>query len=193
LVVGLGNPGSEYEHTRHNVGFLVVDALCKKLKIRLRPGSGDYFIGFGRYHVYEVGLVKPTTYMNNSGIAVSDVVQRYGTVHENLLVVSDDANLPLGEIRLRESGSDGGHNGLASVIYHLLSNEFPRLRCGVGAPAPLVDASKEEKKQQMIQFVLSPFEKEEIDKVSTMVERAAEAALCFISNGVVTAMNRFNS
>jgi len=131
--------------------------------------------------------------MNNSGIAVGDVVQRYGIALSNLLVVCDDVNLPLGKIRLRERGSDGGHRGVASIIYHLLSNEFPRLRCGIGTPPPLPAASKEEKKQQMLEFVLSTFRSDELDIVQTMIEQASEAALCFISDGITAAMNRFNS
>lgn len=193
MVIGLGNPGIEYEHTRHNVGFLVIDTLSRKLQIRLRSGRGEYFIGVGKYGQAEIGLAKPTTYMNQSGIAVREIVLRYGIAFSNLLVVYDDVNLPLGKIRLRAKGSDGGHRGIASIIYHLLSNEFPRLRCGVDTPHPLLEETREEKAQRMYEFVLSPFRSDESDIAQKMIEQGSEAVLCYVSDGIDVAMSRFGS
>ncbi len=193
MVIGLGNPGTEYEHTRHNVGFLVIDTLSRKLQIRLRAGRGEYFIGLGKYDRAEIGLAKPTTYMNQSGIAVRDIVLRYGITLSNLLVVSDDVNLPLGEIRLRAKGSDGGHRGIASIIYHLLSNEFPRLRCGIDTPHPLLEETRDEKTQRMFEFVLSPFRSDESDTAQKMIEQGSDAVLCYVGDGIDAAMRRFNS
>ncbi len=182
-IFGLGNPGSEYEMTRHNVGFMVVDAIAKNLGIDFKPGKGEYVIGFGKYKDKKISLVKPFTYMNNSGIAVKDVVERFKIDFKDTFVICDDLNLPLGMIRIRQKGSDGGHNGLYSIIYHLKTIEFPRLRCGIGNP---------EKMKNMVDFVLSKFEADEIEKLNNMIDRAVEATLCFISDGILRAMNKFN-
>jgi len=182
-IFGLGNPGSEYEMTRHNVGFMVVDAIAKNLKIDFKHGKGEYVIGSGKYKGREILLVKPLTYMNNSGVAVKDVVEQFKIDVKDIWVICDDLNLPLGMIRIRQKGSDGGHNGLYSIIYHLKTIEFPRLRCGIGNP---------EKMQNMVDFVLSKFDDDEIEKVNDMIDRAVEATFCFISDVILTAMNRFN-
>ncbi len=182
-IFGLGNPGREYEMTRHNVGFMVVDALAEKIGFSFKPGRGDYLIGSGRHAGKEILLVKPLTYMNNSGVAVKDVVERYKIELRDILVICDDLNLPLGVIRIRQKGSDGGHNGLYSIIYHLKSIEFPRLRCGIG---------NLEKMKNMVDFVLSKFDGDEIEILNEMIAKAVDATLCFISDGILVAMNRFN-
>jgi len=182
-IFGLGNPGREYEMTRHNVGFMVLDAIARKIGIDFKPGAGDYLIGPGRYSGREILLVKPLTYMNNSGIAVKDVVERFKVELRDVFVICDDLNLPLGIIRIRQKGSDGGHNGLYSIIYHLRTIEFPRLRCGIGNP---------EKMKDMVEFVLSRFEDDEIEILNEMIVRAVDATLCFVSEGILVAMNRFN-
>lgn len=182
-IFGLGNPGREYEMTRHNVGFMVLDAIARKIGIDFKPGAGDYLIGPGRYSGREILLVKPLTYMNNSGIAVKDVVERFKVELRDVFVICDDLNLPLGIIRIRQKGSDGGHNGLYSIIYHLRTIEFPRLRCGIGNP---------EKMKDMVEFVLSRFEDDEIEILNEMIVRAVDATLCFVSDGILVAMNRFN-
>lgn len=186
-IIGLGNPGSEYENTRHNLGFAVIDLLAEKLNIHLDAGKGDYLIGFGSFHSNDIGLVKPLTYMNNSGLAVLDLTERYKLQLHNCLVVCDDVNLSLGRIRLRPKGNDGGHNGLYSIIYHLQTEEFPRLRCGISRE------STSEKKLNTAEFVLSVFEEHEKKPVHTMVMKAQNAALCFAQDGIDIAMNRFNS
>ena len=185
VIVGLGNPGSEYEETRHNVGFSVVDAIAHKESIDVREGSGNYLEGFKQIQGADVLIVKPLTFMNNSGDAVRDVVLHYGLELGNVLVVVDDFQIPLGTLRLRRAGSDGGHNGLYSIIYHMQSDEFPRLRCGIGSDSM-------PKKHEMAQFVLSTFEHNERTAVINMIEQARDAALVTATEGIETAIQRCN-
>lgn len=186
LIVGLGNPGQEYAGTRHNLGFDVVDLCALKLRYPWRPGKGDYLIAGHSAEEGSVIFAKPLTYMNNSGSAVADLLNHYPVSSLRLLVVVDDLALPLGSIRMRPRGSDGGHNGLHSIIYHLGSDEFPRLRCGIGreeAPSG----------ESLPGFVLSRFEPGERVTVTDMVERAAGACMEFAVAGIERAMNRFNT
>ncbi len=186
IVIGLGNPGWEYEHSRHNLGFMVVDELCRRLKKDLGPGKGEYAFTHCIVSGREIQLVKPLTYMNNSGIAVVDVLELAGGSPGNLLVISDDFALPLGTLRLRTSGSDGGHNGLYSVIYHLGTEDFPRLRCGIGKELmPL--------KSERADFVLSPFDEDERAAATAMVSRAADAVIECVTSGIDRAMNIVNT
>lgn len=187
LLTGLGNPGNEYDATRHNVGFTVIDRLSELLKIRLKPGTGEYYFGVGSFKTIEVGLLKPLTYMNNSGEAVLDIRNRYDIPLERFLILCDDFQLPLGQLRIRPGGSDGGHNGLASIIYHLKSNSFPRLRCGIASEHMPTD------KTLMARFVLDPFDRGELPAVSRMLERAVEASLSVVTHGLSEAMNRYNT
>jgi PTH1 family peptidyl-tRNA hydrolase len=182
VVVGLGNPGTRYAATRHNLGYAVVDALAGNAAADWRSErdclwavlSGD----FG-----DAALVKPTTYMNDSGRAAREALSRFGASPENLLVVVDDLHLILGRIRIRREGSDGGHNGLASIIGELGTEAFPRLRMGIG-PQPEGDGR--------IDFVLDVFAPEEREPVAGMVVRAAEAVRAVWCDGVEKAMNRYN-
>ena len=185
IIVGLGNPGIEYEGTRHNVGFEVADSLCGKLKKKFKPGRGEYLIATAAIEGNEVAIVKPLTMMNNSGFAVGEVLEKYGVSTQNLVVVVDDFAIPLGTIRLREKGSDGGHNGLASIIYQLNSNEFARLRCGIKTETM-------PSKNMMATFVLSRFERDEIPLVKEMTARATDATLEIVRSGISRAMNKFN-
>jgi PTH1 family peptidyl-tRNA hydrolase len=175
-IVGLGNPGSQYRETRHNVGFMVVEELCTRFHAALRPGTGDYLIARTFAEGIGVHLAAPATFMNNSGAAVLDILGRYQIHQRELLVVADDFALPLGMLRFRMKGSDGGHNGLASIIYTLNSHEFPRLRCGIGTGTM-------PPKADMAAFVLSQFEPEEIPAVNDMVKRAADACIEFARTG----------
>ncbi len=183
VVVGLGNPGSEYAHTRHNLGYRVVDLLAERLKgtwsesawyffCRIAKGSGPLL------------LVKPVTFMNRSGVAVADVQDRLDVDIEDVLVVVDDVYLDLGRIRLRRGGSDGGHNGLASIIDCVGSAAFPRLRVGIGAPPEGADR---------IEHVLTRFENDECDVVDAAVREAAGGVECWMESGIDVAMNRYNS
>jgi PTH1 family peptidyl-tRNA hydrolase len=183
LAMGLGNPGERYIHTRHNLGFRVVDLLGERLRISLKPVDGLYAIGLGFFDDAQIALAKPLTFMNGSGQAAAVLFERCHLELGDLLVICDDTNLPLGKIRLRRGGSDGGHRGLSSIIDHLASESFPRLRLGIGPPP---------ENEDLINFVLTDFAAEDEKAVAEMVEGAAEAAICFFSDGVQEAMNRFN-
>ncbi|MCK4271168.1 aminoacyl-tRNA hydrolase [bacterium] len=184
LALGLGNPGEKYARTRHNLGFRVVDLLGDRLGTSFEIHEDRYLIGLGLLEDAQIALVKPLTYMNESGRAAINLIEGYQVDLDRLLVICDDTNLPLGKIRLRRSGSDGGHRGLESIIYHLASENFPRLRMGIG-PLP--------ENQDMVTFVLANFEPEEEILVTRMVQLAAEAASCFLQDGIEDAMNRYNA
>jgi PTH1 family peptidyl-tRNA hydrolase len=183
VIVGLGNPGREYEGSRHNVGFLVVAGLADGCGIRLSAGRGDFMSGSGRLAGEHVTLVMPLTFMNASGRAVARVLERQGGAPSDLLVVCDDVDLPLGQLRLRRSGSCGGHRGLSSIIDSLGTDEFARLRAGVGRPPEGGDTAD---------FVLDAFSDDEKPTVDDMVERAASAVRVMIRDGVDKAMTAFN-
>ncbi len=185
MIVGLGNVGREYEATRHNVGFMVVDLLASKAKRPFQPGKGEYFLSEFRHAGEDVLLLKPTTFMNNSGAAVKDAVEKFGIDFVDLLVVYDDFNIPLGQLRLRKGGSDGGHNGVYSIIYHLNDDGFPRMRCGIGTEEVVPG-------RDMADFVLSKFQADESPEVEKMVKDAADAVFVFVNSGIQAAMNRFN-
>ncbi len=186
IVIGLGNPGWEYERSRHNLGFAVVDALAASTGIRLVPGAGEYHAGSGRSGGDEVVLVKPTTYMNNSGVAVREILERLKAGLDRILVVVDDFNLPLGSLRLRKRGSPGGHNGLYSIVYQLQSEEFARLRCGIaGSTMPA-------EKRKLASYVLAPFERDEESAVDSLVLAARDAVLAVVREGLDAAISRFN-
>ncbi|REJ74210.1 MAG: aminoacyl-tRNA hydrolase [Acidobacteria bacterium] len=194
LVVGLGNPGSEYLGTRHNVGFDVVDRLVAerqgsygglcRAEIAVVPWPPAAEAGTaGEGPVRTVALAKPQTYMNRSGFSVRCLVEEIGLSAAQVLVVYDEVALPLGELRLRPKGSPGGHRGMESVVYNLRSSDIARLRLGVGSPPEGEDLSE---------FVLTRFEASEQVAAQRMVERAAECVTCWIDEGHGEAMNRFN-
>lgn len=187
VIVGLGNPGRTYDGTRHNLGFEVVERLSERFRCPLQPGKGDYQFGVATLGDIDVCLMKPLTFMNNSGVAVVDIMEQFEIPVRKIFVVCDDVQLPLGQLRIRERGSDGGHNGLASVIYHTLSEDFPRLRCGIGIPERSIEG------EEMASFVLSRFEEEEIAAARTMVDRAADACMAVIEDGMTQAMNVYNT
>ncbi len=182
LVVGLGNPGLRYRHTRHNLGFMVVDRLADELKQSFQRNGRAY--EWLATHVDESELIvaKPLTFMNRSGEAVAALVERFDVPLGNLLVVVDDFNLPFGKIRLRAKGSDGGHNGLASVIAALGSTAFPRLRIGID----------DGKFSDAVAFVLSEFDTSEKQALPEVLDRATAACLSFVTEGIERTMSRFN-
>lgn len=184
-MAGLGNPGVQYQHTRHNAGFVAIDRLVTTLGVSFTRNLEGGLVAKAHVGGGPVLLVKPQLYMNLSGRSVSRIAARYGCLAENILVIADDVNLPLGTIRLRPGGSAGGHKGLASVIAELGTNAFPRLRMGVGKDQPLTG--------DLTNFVLGKFSSEELPSVETMVEHAAVAAFCWIEHGIEIAMNRFNA
>lgn len=182
LLFGLGNPGQKYEATRHNVGFRLVDELSRHCRIPL-GGSRLIASGQGAWEGTRLVLVKPLTYMNHSGRAVEEVLSRFQVSPESVLVACDDVNLPLGELRLRPRGSCGGHKGLQSIIDHLGTEDFPRLRLGVGgAPSEV----------PLEEYVLEAFAPQEREAAEGLVARARDAALCFIKEPIEVAMSRFN-
>ena len=185
--VGLGNPGSQFEGTRHNIGFEVVDSLARAFITRFRAGKGEYYHASGEWSGQPLVLARPTTYMNNSGEAVAQVLEHYRLTPDQLLVICDDFQLPLGVLRLRQAGSDGGHNGLYSIIYHLGTLDFPRLRCGIGSPR------MPREKSEMARFVLDVFGADEREAVNLMVSRAHEACLSVISQGLAKTMSMYNA
>ena len=187
-IVGLGNPGREYAATRHNVGFDVLTLLSQQLHCPMREGDGDYLIGTYDADDCTTLLLAPMTFMNNSGVAVKEVCDRHEISPGNILVVLDDFQLPLGTLRLRGRGTDGGHNGLSSIIYHMMTDEIPRLRFGIaGTTLPAEDRS-----DTMADYVLSVFDTEERDVVRTMLRHAAGACLARRDNGIDRAMNSYN-
>ncbi len=185
LIVGLGNPGVKYKNTRHNLGFRVVDFLADKKRKRFKPGKGDYlFCEIDPRKESQLILIKPVTYMNLSGEAVVEALDHFGLARDNLLVLCDDVNLPLGKIRIREKGADGGHNGLKSIIYHLNSFEFARLRMGIGnAPGDM----------DLEEFVLQEFDEPEQKTVERMIEKACTAVENALTWGIEDSMSRFNA
>ncbi len=183
LIVGLGNPGAEYIGTRHNVGFEVVDTLAEKLSIKFEPDNGLYHLGEGRFKGQSVVLIKPTTYMNRSGRAVTKALAATGFQKSECLVCYDDINLETGKIRLRPGGSAGGHNGIINIIEKLQTKDFPRLRIGVGN-----DFSR----GKQAEYVLSPFTAEQRRDIDDVLDLASDAILTFLRGGIDLAMNEFN-
>lgn len=182
LLVGLGNPGSKYRLTRHNLGFMIIEKIAEILKCNFTSGKGDYLVSEALFNGRNVVLAKPLTYMNRSGRAVLDLIQTYNVPLSNLLIILDDFNLPFGKLRFRSKGSDGGHQGLASVIYQVESETFPRLRVGVG----------KESIEDAVAFVLSNFDEEEQKELPKIVKHSANACLDFVSEGIEIVMNKYN-
>ena len=183
LIVGLGNPGSNYENTRHNVGFKVVDAIAQEFSININKVKFKGIIGDGIYNGQKVVLLKPQTYMNLSGQSVVEVVNYYKIPLNQIIVAYDDLDLNLGKIRIRAEGSSGGHKGMDSIIYNLSNDGFCRLRIGIGKPPKELGAAD---------YVLGRFPIEDIQVINEAIQVASQAALAVIEKGVDEAMNRFN-
>ena len=181
--IGLGNIGDKYAGTRHNLGFELLNQLCRKWAIKPKAGSGKYYIAEGQVKGSDIRLIWPTTYMNNSGLAVKQVLEEFDLLPENIIVICDDINLPLGTIRIRTGGSDGGHNGLGSIIYSLETDLFPRLRMGVG-PLP--------EETDKIEFVLGQFDDKEQENLKKMLVKSGEAVVYLIKNRLEEAMREYN-
>ncbi len=183
LIAGLGNPGCRYADTRHNIGWRVAEELARRWDVEAWMRKFGAFVAEARTGGRKVALVRPRRYMNRSGSSVREAMDFWKLEPEGLLVVVDDMDLDLGRLRLRPGGSDGGHNGLASVIAHLGHERFARLRVGIG-PAPAQD--------EHVDFVLSPFAAAERPAVERAIESAADAAECWVQRGLEEAMNRYN-
>ncbi len=184
LIVGLGNPGISYRRTRHNLGFMVVQSLAEQREMRFRRSQHHTSQARGIMGKEDVLLVRPMTFMNASGTAIAAALKQYGCSLDDMLVVCDDVNLELGRIRLRRSGSAGGHNGLKSVIDRLHTDQFARLRLGVGQPPEGMD---------MMTYVLGVFRRNEWPTVHEVVAHAIQAVETWVYHGADEAMNRFNT
>jgi len=184
LIVGLGNPGSRYRGTRHNVGWEVLERLARKHGIAIEEDTGWAEVGRGDIGPHRVVLARPMTYVNASGMAVQDLKRRYRVKPSDLFLIVDDLDLPLGRLRLRPKGTAGGHNGLRSVIEALGTDGFPRMRVGIGRPPGKMDAAD---------HVLARFSAEERQMLNDALDRAVEALEVAIVDGVDVAMNRFNA
>ncbi len=183
LIVGLGNPGSEYQKTRHNLGFMVVDRLSNEFGIQVKRDECSSLIGQTNFDNQKIELAKPQTFMNLSGEAVNCLVKKVGRSLDNAIVIVDDLAIPFGTIRLRTKGSAGGHNGLKSIIGATKTEEFARLRIGIKPEHPISNTRK---------FVLEEFSRREFVAVEEVVERSAQAVRIVISEGIGKAMSEFN-
>ena len=183
LIVGLGNPGPEYQWTPHNLGFLAVDELANRGGIRVERPEAKALVGRGRLAGEEVILAKPLTYMNLSGISVRDLLEKYELAPENLLAIWDEVQLPWGAIRIHAEGSAGSHNGAKSLVSVLGTPAFSRLRLGCGPDHPL--ASRKE-------YVLRPMKKAELEIAAEMIADAGDAVEILLGKGIAAAMNKYN-
>jgi peptidyl-tRNA hydrolase, PTH1 family len=188
MIVGLGNPGKEYSTNRHNIGFLCINNFARKHHISLDQKKGKSRTGLGTVEGYEVVLAKPQTYMNLSGQAVSLLMQKYHVSLDDLIVIHDDLDLPLGKVRIRRDSSAGGHNGIKSIIACLGTQDFTRIRVGISRPPQ----NGEVKEQSIVEYVLGDFSREDQPVIDDVLRRVSEAALCLMTDGLTAAMNKFN-
>ena len=179
ILVGLGNPGRKYSDTKHNFGFWVLDRFIEKRSLSFQAGKGDYLLA----KKSELVCVKPTTFMNNSGVSLLDVKQFFEAESKNILVVYDDIDLPLGTLRFRNGGGTGGHKGIESIIYQLQSEDFNRLRIGIATDNEMRPSER---------YVLSPFQKGEEKIKNEMIEKACEGINYYLSHDIKETMNKFN-
>ncbi len=183
MIVGLGNPGKEYDQTRHNIGFDIADAFARAHRLAFGGVSRGAQSASGQLFGGSVSLLKPLTYMNNSGEPLAQFLRYHPFEPSQIIAVVDDIHLPLGKMRLRPGGSEGGHNGLKSLTAHLHTPDYPRLRIGVGEPGA---------SSRQIEYVLGKFSKAEMPEVEAITADAVAALEAWIQHGIETAMNRFN-
>lgn len=173
LIVGLGNPGPEYRHTRHNVGFEIIDVLAARARIKVASGQHRAMVGTGRIEGVAVALAKPLTYMNRSGQSIAPLARMYGLKPERVFIIADDLDIAVGKLRLRESGSSGGHNGHESIIASLKTRDYPRLKVGVGRPG-----------SDTIDYVLGKFDVMERPVIDAAIEQSARVVEKLLSQGM---------
>lgn len=183
LLIGLGNPGREYANTRHNFGFMAIDRLAVRLNARGMKVQSKAIVMDSKYEDHKLILAKPQTYMNLSGQSVQGLAHFYKIPNENLMILSDDLDLPFGTIRIRASGGPGGQRGLSSILEKLGTKDIPRMRLGIGRPPGRMDPAD---------YVLQNFSRDDLKSISELLDRAADAALEFVTNGLTAAMNKFN-
>ena len=184
IIVGLGNPGRKYVGTRHNMGFEALDAVAAKYSIDIKKSKFNALFGEGTIEGEKVVLVKPQTFMNLSGQAVREFKNWYKAENSEIIIIYDDVSLPVGKMRIRPKGSAGGHNGIKDIIYQLSSEDFPRIKIGVGSP--------ENPDYDLADYVLGKFTKNEVKELIPIAIKAAEAVGEIIKNGVEKAMSKFN-
>lgn len=182
VIVGLGNPGKKYEQTKHNIGFITLDFLAEKNEIKINKIKHKALVGEGFISGQKVLLVKPQTYMNLSGNSVREVMEYYKVDIEKLIVIYDDVDIPMGRLRIRKKGSAGTHNGMKSILYDIQSDDFPRIRIGIGT----------EHKSALADYVLGGFGKDEKKLMEDAVKRAAESVECILGKGIDIAMGEYN-
>ncbi len=191
LIVGLGNPGRGYANNRHNVGFVCLNHFARMQSIRFDKKQGKARIGLGEVAGSKGVVAKPQTYMNLSGRSVSLLVKKFNVSLDNLIVIHDDLDLPLSKIRIRQGGSSGGHKGVDSIITELGSQNFIRIRVGVGRPVKNEDPT-EFSEDEIINYVLSDFTPDEKQTITQVIPTVSEAILCLLTEGPVAAMNKYN-
>ena len=184
IIVGLGNPGKKYEHTRHNAGFEVIDILADRMGINVEESKHRGLLGRGMLEGQKVVLVKPQTFMNLSGECVREVADFYKAAEDEIIVIYDDISLDPGQLRIRAKGSAGGHNGIKNIIAQLGTQVFPRVKVGVGEKPRMMD---------LADYVLSRFSKEDQGKMDDAFKEAADAVAMMVSQGVEPAMNKYNT
>ena len=183
LIVGLGNPGKTYAHNRHNIGFRCINHLARVHGISVKQRHGRARLGIGRIAGKEVILAKPGTFMNLSGKSVKSLMQRFKTTPSDMVIIHDELDLPLGKIRLYSGGGSGGHKGIESVIDHVETRDFLRIRVGIGRPPEGEDT---------VDYVLSDFRLEEKPGIENTIARVSDAIVCLLTEGIVAAMNKYN-
>ena len=191
IIIGLGNPGRGYANNRHNIGFMCLNHFARTHGIRFDKKQGKARIGMGEVADNKVVLARPQTYMNLSGEPVGYLLKRFGINFDNLLVVHDDLDLPLGKLRLRQGGGSGGHKGVESIISCLGSQDFLRIRVGIGRPMA-TDNSGEISDADIIAYVLSNFSAQEKRIITSVIPRVSEAIYCLLTEGLTIAMNKYN-
>jgi PTH1 family peptidyl-tRNA hydrolase len=189
LIVGLGNPGKTYSHNRHNVGFQCLNYFARIHSIRFDRRQCQAKVGIGKVRGEKLLLAKPGTFVNLSGKSVAGLVQKHNIPLSDLLVIYDDLDLPLGKIRLRQSGSSGGHKGMNSIISALGSENFPRIRVGIGRPQAEGQPTGED---AIVNYVLSDFSPQEEAIIKPVIATVSEAIYCFLTQGIEAAMSKFN-
>lgn len=192
LIAGLGNPGEDYRYTRHNIGFLAIDHLASVYKISLKENRFQAIWGRGIVAGREVLLIKPQTYMNLSGESLKGFKDFYGLANQDILVIYDDLDLPFGRLRIRTGGGTGGHRGVASIVEALGGEDFLRLRMGIGRPIGDPKLKKEDYRLLVVDYILSPFRREERDILEGFLETGRKAIETILTKGIDEAMNRFN-
>jgi len=190
IIMGLGNPGRQYQHNRHNVGFHCIDRLADRYSIKINNRLCQSLTGTGQIEGEEIVLAKPSTFVNLSGTAAAGLLKRFGSRPEDLIVIHDDLDLPTGRIRVRLGGGSGGHRGVRSIIHMIDSRDFHRVRIGISHPCP--DRSHDSYENEIVDYVLGDFSREENELIQPALERACDAAAAILTEGIEAAMNKFN-